>query len=563
MAKTVPTYSQFACIGSGFSGIGLGATLKRWYGITDVRIFERHSDLGGTWFANKYPGCACDVPSILYSFSFSLNAKWSQTLATADELWAYLKDVAREYDLERKISYQSEVTRCEWMAQTSRWRIHIHNLVTDETYVHECQFLFSGTGILVKPRPCDIPGAETFKGHLFHSAEWRQDVDVTDKNVVLVGNGCTACQIVPAIVNKTKHLSQFARSKHWIIPPINVPYTKVWQNIFEHVPGVLRSLRFLLFLFAENDMRGFYMTKAGERFRKYKESVAAEYMKQTAPAKFHDLLIPDFSIGCKRRIYDPGYCEALHAENISLSDEPIVEIVPEGVRTKNGEVTEADIIVLASGFATNQFLGGVDVIGRSGKTIEEHWSSWEGPEAYNCCALNDFPNFFMMLGPNTATGHTSTVMAIENSINFALRIIKPVLDGEAKFAEVRRDAEERYSREMQAALQKSVWFSGCHSWYNKKGADGKTWNAMTYPHWQPVYWYESFFPVSKDWIYPPTPGAARLRARRKALSFTKWMLVFVSALGATMTAKKYWHILSQIVPLTRLAIMQLRYKYKI
>ncbi|KAG5977502.1 hypothetical protein E4U55_006745 [Claviceps digitariae] len=563
MEKTSLTYSQFACIGSGFSAIGLGASLKRWYGITDIRFFERHSDLGGTWLANKYPGCACDVPSILYSFSFALNPKWSQTLATADELWAYLKDVARQYDLESKMSFRSEVIRCEWIEKTARWRVHVRNLLNNDVFIHECQFLFSATGILVKPRPCEIPGADTFNGPLFHSAQWRQDVDLTGKKVILVGNGCSASQIVPAIVHKTQHLSQFVRSKHWVIPAIHVPFTKFFQLLFTYIPGVLRITRLLLFLYAENAMRGFFNTKAGVRFRKAREKEAVRYTRKTAPAKYHDLLIPDFPIGCKRRIADPGYLRALHAKNMSLSDEPIVEIVPGGVKTQSGQVTEADVIILASGFTTNQYLGGIDVVGRTGKTIEEHWSDWRGPEAYHCSALNDFPNFFMLLGPNTATGHTSTIMAAENAINYALRIIKPVLDGEAKFAEVRRHAEERYSRDMQAALQNTVWFSGCHSWYNKEDADGNKWNAMTYPHFQLRYWYESLFPVYRDWIYPPTPHAARLRALRKTLTLIKSILILVFAVGATMAARKYWHILSRMGPMIRVAIVQLRHKYQV
>ncbi|KAG6013092.1 hypothetical protein E4U54_007111, partial [Claviceps lovelessii] len=502
MDKTAATYSQFACIGSGVSAIGLGATLKRWYGIADIRFFERHADLGGTWFANKYPGCACDVPSILYSFSFALNPKWSQTLASGDELWDYLKDVAHKYDLDGKMSFRSEVIRCEWMAPTDRWRMHVRNLLNGNIFVHECQFLFSATGVLVRPQAPDVPGADTFRGNLFHSSEWRRDVDVTGKKVVLLGNGCTACQIVPAIVDKTHHLSQFIRSKHWLIPPVSIPYTKFFQVLFTYVPGVLRTARLILFLYAENAMRGFFLTKAGERFRRAREKAAMRYIRETAPAKFHDLLTPDFPLGCKRRIFDPGYLQAIHAENFSLSDEPIVEIVPEGVRTKSGQVTEADMIVLATGFKTNRFLDGIDVVGRSGQTLEQHWSGWRGPEAYHCCALNDFPNFFMILGPNTTTGHTSTIMAAENAINYALRIIKPVLDGEARYAEVRRDAEERYSRDMQAALRRTIWSLSCRSWYTKEDAEGNTWNAMTNPHFQPRYWYESVFPIYRDWMYP-------------------------------------------------------------
>ncbi|KAG5927356.1 hypothetical protein E4U42_002333 [Claviceps africana] len=563
MDKTSLTYSQFACIGSGFSAIALGATLKRWYGISDIQFFERHSGLGGTWFANKYPGCACDVPSILYSFSFALNPKWSQTLATADELLAYLKDVAREYDLDGKMSFRSEVTRCVWVEQTARWRLHVRNLLNDDVFVHECQFLFGATGILVEPRPCDIPGADTFRGPIFHSAEWRKDVHVTGKRVVLLGNGCTASQIVPAIVDKTQHLTQFVRSKHWIVPPIHMPYTKFFQALFTYVPGVLRTARLLLFLWAENGMRGFFMTAAGERFRKSREAMATRYIRKTAPAKYHDLLIPDFPIGFKRLVFDPAYLPALHAKNMSLSDHRIVEIVPEGVKTESGQVTEADIILLAIGFKTNQYMAGIEVVGRSGKTILEHWSDWGGAEAYHCSALNDFPNFFMLLGPNTTTSHTSTIMATENAVNYALRIIKPVLDGEARYAEVRRDAEERYSRDMQAAIRERVWSWGTGSWYVEEDAEGNKWNSMTYPHFQPTYWYESVFPVFRDWIYPPTPDAPRLRAQRRTWAVVKSVLITLSAMGAIVAAKKYWHVLSQIGPMTRPALMQLRHKYKL
>ncbi|KAG5931937.1 hypothetical protein E4U53_001547, partial [Claviceps sorghi] len=397
MDKTSLTYSQFACIGSGFSGIGLGATLKRWYGIGDIQFFERHSELGGTWFANKFPGCACDIPAMLYSFSFALNPRWSQTRATADELLAYLKDVAHKHDLDGKMSFRSEVIRCAWIEQTARWRLHIRNLLNGDVFVHECQFLFGATGILVEARPCDIPGADTFQGPLFHSAQWRTDVDVTGKRVVLVGNGCTASQLVPAIVGKTQHLSQFVRSKHWIVPHFEVPYPKFFQALFTYVPGLLRTVRFVMFLYLENAMRGFFMTAAGERFRKSREKMAIRHIKKTAPAKYHDLLIPDFPIGCKRLVFDPAYLPALHAKNMSLTDERIVEIVPEGVKTESGQVTEADIILLANGFKTNQYMAGIEVVGRSGKTIEEHWSDWGGAEAYHCSALSDFPNFFMLL----------------------------------------------------------------------------------------------------------------------------------------------------------------------
>lgn len=463
---------------------------------------------------SRAPGCACDIPSILYSFSFAPNPSWSQTLAPAHEIWQYLNRVAQEYDLTRKVSFRSEVVRCEWVESTARWRMHIRDLNKGERQVHECQFLFSGTGVLTKPQPWDVPGADTFQGLLFHSAQWPADLDVTGKRVVLVGNGCSALQIVPNIVAKTRRLSQFVRSKHWILPPSsNVPNTKAWQWAARNLPGVLKFFRVAIFVRIENEVRGFFMTQASQDFRRRTEAGAIEYIKTTAPAKYHDMLIPDFALGCKRRIPDPGYCRALHAENISVSDEAIVEVVPEGVRTRDGLVTEADVIILANGFETNRNLAGIELVGRSGKTVEEHWADWGGPEAYNCCALSDFPNFFMILGPNAATGHTSAIIAAENTINYALRIIKPVLDGEARFAEVRREAEVEYSRKLQAALQKTVWQSGCKSWYFKEDETGKKWNATSYPYWQPRFWFDCFFPVYKDWEFP-------VRLRPSIVSFT-------------------------------------------
>ncbi|KAM4064976.1 l-lysine 6-monooxygenase (NADPH-requiring) domain-containing protein [Hirsutella rhossiliensis] len=530
------SYSQFACIGSGFSAIGLGATLKRWYGITDVRFFERHSDLGGTWFVNTYPGCACDVPSILYSFSFAPNPNWTRVLPSARELWAYLKKVADDHDLPAKMTFGADVIRCEWLQHSRRWRLHIRSTDDGTVSLHECQFLFTGAGALSKPREPDMPGIDSFRGPVFHAARWRHDVDLRGKRVAVVGNGCTATQVVPSILDKTEHLTQYIRSKHWIIPPVDVPHTKTIQWLFGHVPGFMAFVRFIVFCIAEDELRSFYMTNAGARFRVRREAQIASYMRKTAPQKYHKLLVPEFEIGCKRRIFDPGYLAALHEPNITLTDDPIVEVLPDAVRTKSGIMTETDVIVLANGYATNQFLPGIQVVGRDGVTLDQHWSSFDGPEAYNCCALNEFPNFFMILGPNTATGHTSTIMAIENAINYSLRVIKPVIDGDATVVEIKREAEERYSQQLQQNLQKTVWWGGCRSWYTKEGPDGKKWNAMTYPHSQGHYWYKCLFPVYRDWSYTMTPNVTRRQLLRRTLKIL-WIGLFVSFISVSLAAK--------------------------
>ncbi|KAF5613349.1 ACB 4-hydroxyacetophenone monooxygenase [Fusarium sp. NRRL 25303] len=454
-------YSQFACIGAGFSGIALGATLKRWYGITDVRFFERHSDLGGTWYANKYPGAACDVPSVLYSYSFEPNPNWSRVLPSQEELWNYQKHVADKYDLPSKMTFGVEVQRCQWIEEKKRWVLEVRDCKTGNVFHHECRFLFAGSGILVTPREIDIPGSENFKGSIFHTSQWRSDVDVSGKNVVVIGNGCTAAQIVPSIVDKTKHLTQIVRAKHWMLPPIDGVYTDYMKSIFRYLPGTMMIQRLLIFLFAEIELKAVPMTTSAAKFRQKRRAYAEKFMRDTAPAKYHDLLIPDFEIGCKRRIYDSGYLASLHSKNLTLTNERALKIVENGVETDSGFL-EADVIVLANGFSTNTFLEGVEVVGRD-ETLAQHWESFGGAEAYNCSAMSGFPNFFMLLGPNATTGHTSAIMAIENSVNFALRILKPVLSSPNGVVELDRDAEERYVNRIQDDLSKTVWNSGCQS----------------------------------------------------------------------------------------------------
>ncbi|KAM3529940.1 hypothetical protein MY4038_005157 [Beauveria bassiana] len=525
------TYSQFACIGTGFSGIGLGATLKRWYNITDVVLFERESKLGGTWHINQYPGCACDVPSPLYSFSFEPNGDWKQLFNVQTDILDYLTNISEKYGLLSKMRFNSTVERCEWNEARARWRMDIRDNTTGTVFYHECKFLFSGVGQLIQPRIPDFPGAETFKGDMFHAARWNHDVSLKDKNVIVVGNGCTADQIVPAIVKETKTLTQIVRSKHWIIKPPVMPNFRLMSFLFKRIPGLLNLMRLAIWLALENSWRAFYLTKYAARLRKAKEASTRAYMKKLAPAKYHDMLIPDFPIGCKRRIFNPGYLESLNEDNLTLMDSKILEIVPEGVRTKEG-VIEADVIALATGYTTNSFLPRIEVVGRNGETAEEHWKKTDGAAAYNATLLSGFPNFFMILGPNTVTGHTSTVFAIENAINYSLRIIKPVLDGEAVSIDCLQDAEDRWDQRIQDGLKNTVWADGiCNNWYSRNAEGKQARNSSTYPFTQSDYWYRCLFPVYEDLKYTPA-----LDRRTKRLGRYIKIAAFALALFASVKA---------------------------
>jgi cation diffusion facilitator CzcD-associated flavoprotein CzcO len=357
----------------------------------------------------------------------------------------------------------------------------------------------------VYPRELDVPGVENFKGDIFHSARWKSDADLHGKDVVVFGNGCTAAQIVPAIVHRTNSLTQMVRSKHWVFPPVDFTYPNWMKWMFKTFPFTLWLHRLSIFLVAENEFRLFPMTSSAARLRARRRVKVENYMRKTAPAKFHDMLVPDFDVGCKRRIFDCGYLQSMHAPNFDLTMEPAREILPHGVRTDKGEIN-ADVIIMANGFRTNEFIDPMTITGIGGETLTEHWDRFGGPEAYNCSVLNKFPNFFMILGPNAATGHTSAIMASENTINYAMRVLKPVVDGDAEYVEIRADAEAQYAFSLQDALKQTVWSSGCDSWYVKRNKEaGIEWNAMSYPYSQGHFWYRSLFPRWADWVVKVSP----------------------------------------------------------
>lgn len=312
------------------------------------------------------------------------------------ELWEYLDKVARDYDLVRKMAFDSPVERCEWIEDRSRWRLTIRHRQSDTTYYHESQFLFAATGCLVTPREIDVPGVETFRGEVVHTGKWRP-IDLRGKKVVMFGNGCTASQVVPAIVHKTKSLTQVVRTKHWIMPSLDADVPPWVRLVLKWVPAVAWLQRLMIFCVAENSFRGFRMTDGGKKFRASQRKVSEDYMRAAAPAKYHDMLIPDFEVNCKRRIFDPGYLQSVHADNFDLTDEKVVEITPDGVRTANGFI-EADVLIFATGYHTNQFAAGIDVRGRGGETLESRWEALGGEGAYNTTAMSGFPNFFFLLG---------------------------------------------------------------------------------------------------------------------------------------------------------------------
>ncbi|CUS12120.1 unnamed protein product [Tuber aestivum] len=505
-----PRYSEVVCVGAGLSAISLGAQLQIQYNLTDFHIYEKNEGIGGTWWANTYPGAACDVPSALYCLSFAPNPDWTCSLPPQGEIKEYIDSVASKYGIPQRTSLSTAVTRAQWDEGHGRWRLSLRDLKTGEAYFHECKILFTGQGLLEEPNYPKIPGLETFEGHIFHSARWDHTVDLKGKRVAVIGGGCSATQIVAAIAPEVEVVKQFIRTPHWILNLPVLKYTAFNRWIYRNVPLAYKFHRLLVFALLEWDFRLFPQSRFAQGQRDRAREYAIKCMHEKAPEKYHELLLPDYEVACKRRVIDSGYLASLNRQNVQVHKERAIEIAPHGIKASDG-IHDVDVIVLATGFQTSgKFFKGMEVLGRNGVSADKHWDGIGGVGAYNTTAMHDFPNFFMLLGPNSVTGHSSAIMAIEKYyllvVDYALRVLKPVLRGDASRVEVKERSEKEYINWIQAALRETVWNTGCASWYTSNG-----WNAQAYPFSQLHFYYRSLFVIAKDWDVTHTKRAPQLR----------------------------------------------------
>lgn len=366
-----------------------------------------------------------------------------------------MKHVARKFNVDAHTQLNTSFDSATWDESSKTWLVSLSNVLTGEKYTRECSVLISAVGGLVNPNACEIPGVNRYEGTLVHTARWRKDVVVDDKEVVVIGNGCSGTQVIPAIAPKVKSLTQFIRSPQFYLPRQNPNIHPVLKWAFKWVPGLQRGFRWILFNLMERGLALFYLTDAGEKARAKNKKMSDDYVERTAPKEYWDLLKPKYMLGCKRRVFDPGYLRTLRKPNIHLTDDPITEILPKGVLTKSGKEVPADVIVLATGFNLNSFY--LPIIGREGATLTSHWEKFGGVTAYKSTACHSFPNFFFVFGPNSAVGHTSVLFTIESSIDLVIKVIKPVIRGKAAEVEVRFEDEKEYCDKQQVALGNRVW----------------------------------------------------------------------------------------------------------
>jgi cation diffusion facilitator CzcD-associated flavoprotein CzcO len=459
---------EVAVIGSGFSGLGMAIRLRE-AGIDDFVVLERDSDVGGTWWANTYPGCACDVPSHLYSFSFALNPDWSQTYSTQPEIRDYLRGIVERFDLRRNIRLGHEVTQATWDDEAGYWELE-----TSHGVLRAC-VLVTGVGPLTEPKIPDLPGLDTFEGPVFHSARWDHDVALDGLRVAAVGTGASAIQFVPAIQPKVSQLHVFQRTAPWVVPHTNRPITPLEKQLYRRVPLAQRLVRGAIYTLRETLVLGF--VKRPRLMRIVERAARRHIARQVPEPALREKVTPSYTIGCKRILPSNRWYPALGKPNVELVADGIAEVRPHSVVGADGVERQVDAIVFGTGFHVTDMPIGRRLRGRGGQLLDDLWQG--SPRAYLGTAVTGFPNLFMLLGPNTGLGHNSMVYMIESQIAHVMCALGAMRRAGARTVEVRADAQERYNAEVDARMQGTVWNTGCSSWY----LDETGRNATLWPDW--------------------------------------------------------------------------------
>ncbi len=444
-------------IGTGFGGLATAVELRR-RGLTDVTLLEKADRIGGVWRDNTYPGAACDVPSSLYSYSFAPNPEWTRRYSTQPEILDYIDDVAEREGLLDRVVTGCEVSDLVWQEETHDWRVE----TSRGTY--RADAVVSAVGQLSRPQIPALPGIGSFAGPAFHSAQWRHDVDLAGKRVLVVGTGASAIQFVPEIQKVAGRVTVFQRSAPYVVPKPDRGYTGLHHTAFRRLPPSQvfgRELtRALSELLNKSLAERTAFTKAFEGA--FRLLLRAQVKDPVLRAK----LIPDYPLGCKRLLFSNNWYPALVQPNVDVVTEAVAEVLPQGVRTADGTVHEADVLIYGTGFKATEFLAPMHVVGREGRVLEEEWS--DGARAHLGITVPGFPNLFLVYGPNTNLGGSSIISMIECQTGYLAQLCDALAAGDLPVAEVRADVAAAYDQEMQERLADSVW-SGCTSWYRTDG----------------------------------------------------------------------------------------------
>jgi cation diffusion facilitator CzcD-associated flavoprotein CzcO len=460
--------SRIVIVGAGFSGLGMAIGLKQ-RGIEDFVVLERASEVGGTWHYNTYPGCRCDVPSHLYSFSFAPNPEWSQTYSSQPEIREYLRRVIGEHGIRPHIQTEVEVQAATWSEPGQRWELE-----TSEGAL-SAEVLISCMGPLTEPKLPDVPGLETFQGKVMHSARWDHDYDLAGKRVASIGTGASAIQYVPEIQEEVEKLYVFQRTAPWVMPHGNRPIKDYERVIYRRFPFAQRFVRHAVYAGRELLVLG--LAKEPRLMRLLERLGTSHREKQISDPELREKVTPRFALGCKRILPSNRWYRALQEPNVELVTGGLSAVREHSVIDQHGVEREVDAIILGTGFHVADPPVAEHVRGRDGRLMSEVWGG--RPKAYFGATVPGFPNFFLLLGPNTGLGHSSMIYMIEAQIEHVLAAVTEMERRRACTIEVRAQAYEGFNDQLDASLHGTVWEQGCSTFYFD--ASGR--NAVLWPDW--------------------------------------------------------------------------------
>ena len=447
--------NEVAIIGTGFSGMAAAIALDR-AGIDDFCLLEKARDVGGTWRDNQYPGASCDVPSHLYCFSYEPNPDWSRRFAPAKEIHTYQHHVMHAYDLCDRCRDGFEVVSADW--RDGGWTLESRN---GESL--RVRYLVSAAGALHLPYKPALPGLERFEGAVMHSAEWDPDYDWHGKRVIVVGSAASAVQIVPRLAETAAQVSVLQRSPNWILPRRDRAYRPFERELLRQLPFLHKLYRWRQYQFNDLLFRANFSRRASLR-KAYAHRLARRHLERSVPdPALRRRLTPDYPMGCKRVLLSDDYLPTLQRDNVELLSGGIGEFTAGGLKAADGRSIDADLVVLATGFRTTRLFGEIGVTGPGGLTLEAAWA--DGIRAHRSVALKDFPNLFMMYGPNSNLGHSSILVMLEAQANYLARLLKHARDQGAGRIDVKPEAETAWNRYIQEGLAETVWTADCRSWY--------------------------------------------------------------------------------------------------
>jgi cation diffusion facilitator CzcD-associated flavoprotein CzcO len=466
----LPAETDVAIVGAGFGGLGMAIQLKR-AGRDDFVVLERAADVGGTWQANTYPGCQCDIPSNLYSFSFARKSDWTTAYPMRDQILEYLHGCARSFGVEPHVELDCELLDATWDAARGRWDVETSSGSLS------ARVLVAAPGLLSEPCVPDLPGLDRFEGTAFHTAKWDHGHDLTGERVAVLGTGASAVQVVPAIRERVGRLFVFQRTPPWVIPHLDHPVGPRLQRLYERVPAAQRLVRATIWGLHELLVPG--MARDPRLLKGHELLARANMRRSIEDPELRRRLTPDYAIGCKRILLSSEWYPAITSPEVELVTSGIREVREGSIVDGDGVEHELDTIVFATGFVPSDPPIARRLRGREGRTLSE---TWEGsPRAYLGTTVAGFPNLFLLYGPNTNLGHNSIVYILESQMNYVMSALDAMDERGAACVEVRPRVQDVFNAEMQERLQASVWNSGCSSWYlDRHGRNSIQWPGFTF-----------------------------------------------------------------------------------